>query len=402
MPNLYSEIALNQSIASNLTKLYILRGLAFAWFPIPTIVLFYESHGLNLEQVVLLKTILSLSILVLEVPSGYLADVWSRKACLVVGSGVWVSSWLIYCLGSSFSEFAIAEILAGVAGSLISGADTALSFDSLLQLGREKYYQIWEGRLVAIAGITEAVCGIIGAAIASVNLVYPFYLQTVCLVIYFCLALTLVEPECHQPIAKNQKLGQLKSIILDVFKRPRLRWLILLSGTFSSASFLIVWLSQDYLKLLNIPIQAFGWAWAIFHLGMSLASVNTHHFERILGIKKATLILVLLLAFAYIALGSIEQVWGIAFIMIIYLVRGFSSPLILNAINQQISSSVRATILSINSLVFRIGFAVVAPIVGAIASRYNLFTGLTTAGCLFLISGLFCWWQLVNNKAFYG
>lgn len=388
-------------IASNPTKLYILQGLAFAWFPIPTIILFYESYGLNIEQTVLLKTILSISILVLEVPSGYLADLWGRKACLVVGSGVWIASWLIYCVGSSFREFAIAEVLAGVAGSLISGANTALGYDTLLQLGREEYYRIWEGRLVAIAGISEAGCGIIGAAIASINLVYPFYLQTVCLVIYFCLALTLVEPQGDR-LVKTQKLNRLKNIIIDVVKRPRLRWLILLSGTFSSASFLIVWLSQDYLKQLNIPIQAFGWTWALFHVGMSLASVNAHRVENIFGIKKATLLLVLSLAIFYICLGNIERIWGTLFIMGIYLVRGMCSPLILNAINQQISSSVRATILSINSLVFRIVFVVVAPTIGAIASHYDLFTGLSVAGCLFLGLGGFCWWRSVGVKAFAG
>ncbi len=391
---------MEKSLATNLIKLYILRGLAFAWFPIPTIVLFYESYGLDIEQIVLLKTILSLSVLVLEVPSGYLADLWGRKACLVIGSGVWIVSWLIYCVGTSFNQFAIAEVLAGVAASLISGANTAIGYDSLLSLGREKYYQVWEGKLVAIAGISEAVCGIIGAAIASINLVYPFYLQTVCLVIYFCLALTLVEPKEHQAIAQTQKLKQLQSIIINVYNRPKLRWLILLSGTFSSASFLIVWLSQDYLKQLNIPIQAFGWAWAIFHLGMSVASVNAHRLERIFGIKKATFLLILILGISYICLGSINQVWGMVFIMSLYLVRGLSSPLILNAINQQISSSVRATILSLNSLIFSIGFAVVAPMIGAIASHYDLFTGLIIAGCLFLISGWFCWWQLVKVKAF--
>ncbi|WP_019505490.1 MFS transporter [Pleurocapsa sp. PCC 7319] len=335
-----------------------------------------------------------------QVPSGYLADLRGRKACLVLRSGVWIFSWLIYCVGNSFGEFAIAEVLAGVAGSLISGANTALGFDTLLQLGREKFYPIWEGRLVAIAGISEAVCGIIGAAIAAINLVYPFYLQIICLIIYFCLALTLVEPSCHLPISKNKQLGQLKNIIIDVLKNPRLRWLFLLSGTFSSASFLIVWLSQDYLKQLNIPIQAFGWAWAIFHLGMSLASINAHRIESFLGIKKATFFLVVLLAVSYICLGSIARVWGIIFIMSIYLVRGLSSPLILNIINQQIASSVRATILSLNSLVFRISFALVAPLIGAIASRYDLFTGLIMAGFLFLISGWFCWWQLVKARAF--
>jgi predicted MFS family arabinose efflux permease len=231
-------------------------------------------------------------------------------------------------------------------------------------------------------------------------LVYPFYFQTVCLVIYFGLALTLVEPKYHQAIAQAQKLNQLKDIIVDVCKRPKLRWLILLSSTFSSASFLIVWLSQDYLQQLNIPIQAFGWAWAIFHLGMSLASINSHHLQRLLGIKRAIFLLILILATSYICLGSISQVWGIVFILSIYLVRGFCSPLILNAINQQIASSVRATILSLNSLVFRVAFAIIAPLVGAIASRYNLSLGLIVAGCLFLISGCLCWWQLVRVRAF--
>ena len=127
------------AIESNIWKLYILRGLAFAWFPIPTIILFYQSHGLDIEQTVLLKTILSLSILLLEVPSGYVADTLGRKFCLVAGSGVWIFSWLFYCFGSSFAVFAIAEILAGVAASLISGANTALAYETLLQSNRASF-----------------------------------------------------------------------------------------------------------------------------------------------------------------------------------------------------------------------------------------------------------------------
>ncbi len=168
------------SIDSNLWKLYFLRGLAFAWFPIPTILLFYQSHGLNLEQTVLLKTIFSLSVLVLEVPSGYVADRLGRKFCLVAGSGVWIIGWLFYCFGDSFAIFAMAEILSGIAASLISGADTAIAYETLLQLNRESYYRQYQGKLVAVAGITEAVCGLVGAAIAQINLNYPFYLQTVC------------------------------------------------------------------------------------------------------------------------------------------------------------------------------------------------------------------------------
>ena len=386
------------SISSNLGKLYLLRGLSFAWFPIPTIILFYQSHGLNLEQAVWLKTILSLSILILEVPSGYIADKLGRKFCLVAGSAVWIIGWLCYCIGSSFTIFAIAEILAGVAGSLISGANTALVYETLLQLGKESHYRTIEGRLVAVAGVSEALCGLVGAAIAQINLAYPFYLQTVCLIIYFCIALTLIEPK-RSPIIVSDRLASLKTIIVDVFiKRPSLRWLILLSGTFSTASFSMVWLSQGYLEQIDFPIVAMGVAWAIFHLLMSVASFNASSIETTWGMKKTVLILVLSVAVAYILLGSISNTWGIALIAVIYIVRGLYSPLILNLINGQIPSDIRATVLSLNSFTFRLGFAVVAPIIGALTSSYSLSLGLFVGGWFFLIAGSFCWWRLVRLR----
>ena len=382
-----------KSIGSNIWKLSILRGLAFAWFPIPTIILFYQSHGIDLERAVLLKTILSLSILLLEVPSGYIADRLGRKFCLIVGSAVWLSGWLCYCTGSSFTIFAIAEILSGVAVSLISGADTAIAYESLLELKQESFYRTFEGRLVAIAGISEAVCGLVGAAIAEINLVYPFYLQTVCLLVYLCLSCTLIEPKKQIEVDKN-KQQSLKLIITDVFiKRPSLRWLILLSSIFSTATFLIVWLSQGYFQEINLPIAAMGWTWAIFHLLMSLASINARRIENIFGIKRSLLILILLLGVAYILLGSVNTVRGIVFIALIYIVRGVRSPLTLNLINQQVPSEIRATVLSLSSFTFHLGFAVFAPAIGAISSAYSLSSALITAGLFFLCVGWICWWK---------
>ncbi len=383
-----------RSISSNIWKLSILRGLAFAWFPIPTIILFYQSHGVDLEQAVLLKTILSLSILCLEVPSGYIADRLGRKFCLVVGSAVWLMGWLCYCTGDSFAAFAIAEILAGVAVSLISGADTAIAYETLLELNKESFYRTFEGRLVAISGITEAICGLIGAAVAEINLVYPFYLQTVCLVVYLCLSFTLVEPERQVEIGKNKQVQSIKRIVTDVFiKRPSLRWLILLNSIFSTATFLIVWLSQGYFQEINLSITGMGWTWAIFHLLMSIASLNARKIENTLGIKKALLMLILLLGSAYIFLGSVNTIEGIIFIALIYIVRGVRSPLTLNLINQQVPSAIRATVLSLSSFTFHLGFAIFAPAIGAISSAYSLSWALFVAGWFFLIGGCICWWK---------
>ncbi|MGF1479401.1 MAG: MFS transporter [Cyanophyceae cyanobacterium] len=373
------------SLRFNLGKLFILQALAFAWFPIPTIILFYQSYGLSLEQALILKTVLSLSTLVCEIPSGYLADLCGRKSSLVAGGAIWTISLLLYCFGGSFSVFLAAEMLAGVAASLISGADTALAFDTLLRQGREGEYPRFEGRMVAIAGVTEAVCGVVGGVVAANNLVYPFYLQAACIALYCLLAATLTEPPRH--ISQRIKIWP---VVRSAFSEPRLKWLIFFSATLSTATFLIVWLSQAYLEGQNFPVASFGLAWALFHGVMSLAAIGATVTTLRLGAQRSFFLLVILLGLSYILLGFIRQPWGIVFIATVYGVRGLKTPLLLSYINRHAMSESRATVLSVNSFVFRLGFAVAGPVAGYLADTYSLDITLMVFGTIFLTLGIFC------------
>ncbi|MEM6402237.1 MAG: MFS transporter [Cyanobacteria bacterium P01_D01_bin.116] len=401
------------SIRSNIWKLYILKGLEFAWFPIPVIILFYQNNGLSFEQSLLLKTILSLSIFIFEIPSGYFADIFGRKACLVLGGLVWILGLLFYCFQTSFTAFAIAEILSGLAMSLISGANTALGFDSLVKINQEQNYRHVEGRLGAIAGIAEAICGLVGGLVAARNLVYPFYLQTICILLYFLIALTLVEPNLPQssinsfPAGNNKSIKQAinhreiwEAIRFSLLVNQKVKWLILFSANFGIATFLVVWLSQADMQSRGLEVSSFGYAWAAFHLIMSFASFKATSIENLWGTKKVFLSLVILLGLSYIFLGLINQLWGIIFIALIYFSRGIRSPLVLNCINQNLPSSIRATALSINSFMFRFGFVVIAPIVGWITDNYNLDTALYLLGLIFIGFGVFCWHKLVESRVF--
>ncbi len=60
---------------------------------------FYEKHGLGLQDVFILKSIYSIAAVALEIPSGYLADVWGRRKCLILGCILfffWISMLFVH------------------------------------------------------------------------------------------------------------------------------------------------------------------------------------------------------------------------------------------------------------------------------------------------------------------
>ncbi|NJN71928.1 MAG: MFS transporter [Limnothrix sp. RL_2_0] len=383
----------DQSVAKNIRILWLLKGLSSAWFPIPILMIFYQSYGLSLAQGVMLKAILSGAFFLGEIPSGYFADRIGRKTSLVCGSLLWLLAWLIYCTQGSWSWFVGAEILTGIGGSLMSGADSAITYDTLLQLGRTAEYQGWEGKGLAIMGLTEAACGLVGAWVATQNLVYPFYLQTACLCCYVVLALMLREPTAHCSQV-NPPWRSLTGSIRTIFtQRPSLRWLILFSATLSCGSFLIVWLSQEYMVQRGLELTHLGWAWVIFHSAMAIASslvgrIRPRDYRWIFALLPCVV------AIAYIGLGVTKSLWGMGFIIAIYMMRGLNTPLVLNYLNQQIPSNFRATLISINSFLFRLLFLGFAPLVSLVSRGSGFETSLIFAGLLLGIVATYAYYKL--------
>ena len=60
----------------NILALYLIKLSKWFSLVMPIIVLFYEDHGLGLQDVFILKSVYSVAAVALEIPSGYLADVW--------------------------------------------------------------------------------------------------------------------------------------------------------------------------------------------------------------------------------------------------------------------------------------------------------------------------------------
>ena len=109
------------------------------YYPVYTIL--FLDFGLTIEQFVLLNVAWAASMVLLEIPSGALADVIGRKNLLVFAAVVMVVEISLLCFiprgnpNLLFVIFLINRLLSGTAEAAASGADEALAYDSLKKEG---------------------------------------------------------------------------------------------------------------------------------------------------------------------------------------------------------------------------------------------------------------------------
>jgi sugar phosphate permease len=87
----------------------------------------------------------------------------------------------------------------------------------------------------------------------------------------------------------------------------------------------------------------------------------------------------------YIILSFFNSVYGLFIILIFYFIRGLATPVLKDYINRITQSDIRATVLSVRSLIIRLTFAVAGPFFGWVTDQKDLQAGLLTAGIFFLI-----------------
>ena len=150
----------------------------------PLYALLFASHGVSRGGISILFAIWSAVSILVEVPTGALADRYSRRNCLVASGVLQAAGYACWLELADFTGYAIGFALWGLGGSLASGALQALLYDDLAAVGAEDHYARIFGRVTA-AGLL----GQIPAAIAATAL---FAIGSYQLVIVVTVGLCLV------------------------------------------------------------------------------------------------------------------------------------------------------------------------------------------------------------------
>jgi len=343
---------------------------------------------MGMHEIFVLKSIYSVAIVAMEIPSGWMADIWGRKKTLIFGSILGSAGFLMYSFSYGFWAFVLAEVILGIGYSFVSGADSAMLFDSLKAAKKTDEYVKQEGRITSAGNFAEAFAGIAGGFLAAISLRTPFYFQFVVAALAIPASLTLLEPKFHS----SEHIHSIKKLVRNIKNtlttNHNLRISILLSAVTGTATLTFAWLVQPFFKAVDLPVEMFGIFWTALNLTVGVSSAFAHKVEMFLGKRRSILFIIVLLSLGYFLSGVFITFWGIAFLFLFYLVRGVATPVLKNYINQYTASEIRATMLSVRNFVIRITFAVIGPLLGWITDNISLNYAFMLAGGMYLISVL--------------
>ena len=382
------------SIENNIYFLYLIKLSKWLMLIMPVAALFYTANGLDDFDIYLLQAIYSFSVAAMEIPSGYMADVIGRRTSLIVGSILGTLGFALYSLSDSFTTFLVAEMVLGVGGSFISGSDSALLYDSLAATGDQHRYLQYEGRITSLGNFAEtlaAICGGLLAAWLSYRAVYMA--QTLVAALAIPAAFFLVEPQRERLIDRPGPRQILAICHRSLWIDRKLSATILLSSVIGTATLCMAWTCQIYFVDHGLTEMTITPIWVALNLTVAVVAAVAHTARDRLGRRLSLLLIVLYIPCGFIFLGTLPLLPALGALLVFYAIRGYATPVLKDLTNQYCGSDIRATVLSIRSLIIRIGFGLLGPAIGLISRQTSLAPALVLAGTLLLVfavaAGLF-------------
>ena len=375
----------------NIKKLYIFGFLySISFFGAVSLPFFLDWGKLSYTQIFLIQLWFSLWIVILEVPTGVIADKIGRKKTLVISAFAASLGVLIYGSYPSIYIFLLGDLILAIGVALKSGADKAMLYDTLVELKKTKEAKHFFSRYVLAHTMGLIVALPIGSMIAGSNILpYPktlpltFLLTAVPLSISALLGFSFSEPK-RKGLKENLLRGSINSM-KQLKSHPILRSFAIDLTLVSASTFFIFWFYQPLLLNIGFNIGYLGFVSAGYMVVGSLLLFRINIVEQIFGIKKLLFLTAVVPAIAFVLLVVTRKIWFVILcVYIIAICKMIREPLFDHFMNIYIKSKDRASVLSAITMLQRIIIAILYPIVGFI-SDFSIYYAIGFLGAITFI-----------------
>jgi hypothetical protein len=259
---------------------------------------------------------------------------------------------------------------------------------------------LWEGRLRAAAQTSEAISSAVGGWLYSVAPRLPLWLQVPVAVAGFGVVAGMREVPLATSGERIRHLARAWHIVrYALVHHARLRTAMALSVALGTTTYVAVWLIQPWMQNRSISPAWFGPLWAAAHLWLATVSLASAGVTRAAGVKPALLACCVVGAMSYWGLALSSSLSAVVFYLGFMTVRGLHGPILAAVLQDDAPSEDRASLLSLNTLLFRLAAVIVLPPIGALADRWGIEPVLGLMGIFSLTTTLAAWFAFSRAHA---
>ncbi|MDA0270746.1 MAG: MFS transporter [Chloroflexi bacterium] len=341
-----------------------------------------DERGLTLGQVLVIETVAMLFAIAAEVPTGMVADRFGRRVSLVTGSAVGALAMLVFGLATEPILLIVSFALFGLAVSLFSGAEDAMLFDSLQAEGRGDEFTAWNGRLNALVTTSMAVLTVAGSVmIIWTPLAFPFVLSALFTAPSVVLAWRLREPPRSGTRHTYLETGRL-AVRLVLRSRSIPPVMVLMTLTTLPLVVMTITLPRVIVDFYRLPLWTVGGFVAAHLASAALAGFLSARLGGWLGLRRLFLLVPASSALALLA-GATGLLWLAPVFMLSNFAWNLMWPHFVDYVSRRVPDSLRATSLSIASVVAGLGYAAALPALGFGIDRLGLSATLVIGSFVF-------------------
>jgi len=122
-------------------KLYLYSFFDRFGMIFPFVVILYQDTGMTAFHIAIVLGVLRITQMLTEIPSGVVADKFSRKHVLLFAQLFRLISYFIWIIKQDFMGFVIAAVFNGLAISFVSGCREAFIYDKLNNYKRRDLFE---------------------------------------------------------------------------------------------------------------------------------------------------------------------------------------------------------------------------------------------------------------------
>ena len=327
-------------------------------------ILFFIQNGLSLLQIGLLESIFHGTSLLCEIPSGMLADRFSYKTNLYLARLSSIGSSILILFGQgNFWIYAIAMMVNAWSYNFDSGTSTAFLFDSAVEAGQKDRYLQISSFLSGVAEVTRTLGTVVAGFFIHGALAWTYYIAIGLSLLSILLIFLMKEPESKSDERNHLTLKRILEVVKQEWQeKPVLfYWMLTYQLVGTIMCMFYFYYQQKISDLASWQVSLIMLIGSGFNLlAVYLASQigkkwnSNQVFPILVALTGLTLLLVgLKTPFAYLSVYLLTNA--------LYAVY---QPIYYNDLQAYLPSSVRATMLSINSMMFSLSMIVIFPLTG--------------------------------------